>query len=204
MWSRWQRPGRLGEALNPVTQPPELLLTEDLNALVRRLVASFFGRCVLRFFEMSGIDRCLVLSSQAFTALIPLLIVVSALAPSSEDDILASSLVRKFGLSGDSAAAVEALFSAPDAATASVSGFSAVLLLFSGLSFTRRVQQMYLAAFRQEKAGVRGGLFAAFGLLALLIEILALYGIRSLFRRLPADWQTELDQGALSILAVNI
>ena len=34
---------------------------------------SFLGRCVHRFLEIRGIDRSMVLSSQAFTALIPLM-----------------------------------------------------------------------------------------------------------------------------------
>jgi uncharacterized membrane protein YvlD (DUF360 family)/uncharacterized BrkB/YihY/UPF0761 family membrane protein len=152
------------------------------------LWGSFIGRCVRRFLRMSGFDRCIVLSSQAFTALIPLLILVSALAPKGRQDVLARTLVTKFALTGDAAAAVEQLFTTPEGASSEVSVFSAILLLVSGVSFTRRIQTMYRAAWDQGTAGVRSGLFAALGLFALLSEALAAYGIRSLVRDLPYDW----------------
>lgn len=165
-----------------------LLPTEDLTALSHRVWASFLGRCVRRFLSIAGIDRSLVLASQAFTALIPLLILASTLAPAGKTNLIAHTIIRRFGLSGDSAAAVEHLFDIPETATSSVSLFSALLLVFSGVSFTRRLQGMYLAAWEREKPGMRGGLFAAVGLFALLAEVLVLYGIRNLLRNLPFDW----------------
>jgi membrane protein len=47
---------------------------------------------------------------------------------------------------------------------------------------------MYRAAWGQENAGVRGGLFAALGLVVLIVEMLVAYGARSLFREFPPDW----------------
>jgi uncharacterized membrane protein YvlD (DUF360 family)/uncharacterized BrkB/YihY/UPF0761 family membrane protein len=135
---------------------------------------------------MAGLDRCIVLASQAFTALIPLLILVSTLAPADGSNA-AGTIVRKFDLSGDSAAAVHELFATPADATSGVS-CSALLLLISGVSFTRRMQTMYRAAWDQEKAGIRGGLFAALGLLALLAELLVLYGVREVVRELSLYW----------------
>ncbi len=169
-----------------------LLPTEDLAALSHRVWASFLGGCVRRFLSIAGLDRALVLASQAFTALIPLLILASTLAPTGSTDVVSNTLVRKFGLTGDSAAAVQHLFATPQAATSSVSVFSAVLLFFSGISFTRRLQGMYLAAWDRQKPGMRGGLFAALGLFALLAEVLAMYVIRSLLRGLPFDWLLAL------------
>ena len=160
---------------------------DDLAALTIRAQGSFLGRCVLRFVRIGGLDRCVVLSSQAFTALIPLLILAGALAPAGDEDAVAQSLIRKFGLSGDSADAVTQLFTAPGTSSG-VSIFSAFLLLFSGVSFTRRMQRMYRAAWEQEKSGVLGGLFAALGLFVLIIEVLVAYGARALFRQFPPDW----------------
>ena len=165
-----------------------LLPTEDLAALIQRVWASFLGGCVRRFLSIAGFDRALVLASQAFTALIPLLILTSTLAPAGQSNLIATTIIRKFGLTGDSAAAVDHLFAVPEGATSSLSAFSAVLLVFSGVSFTRRLQGMYLAAWERQKPGVRGGLFAALGLFALLAEVLVLYGIRSLIANLPYDW----------------
>jgi uncharacterized membrane protein YvlD (DUF360 family) len=177
--------------------------TGELAALTQRVWGSFLGRCVQRFVGMAGIDRCIVLSSQAFTALIPLLLLVSALAPSDEPDVVSASLIRKFGLTGKSANAVEQLFQIPDdAVNSSLSIFSAVLLVFSGVSFSRRLQVMYRAAWRQEKAGVRSQLFAALGLFALLGEVLLLYGIHSLARHLSAGWLLTLPLSAATGLVL--
>jgi membrane protein len=166
--------------------------SDDLVALVERAAESFVGRCVRRFLVMSGIDRCIVLSSQAFTALIPLLILVSALAPAGEPDVVATTLITKFGLSGDSADAVAQLFHVPESSSSNIGAFSALLVLFSGVSFTRRLQRMYRAAFEQQNAGVRSGLFAALGLLALLAEVLVLYSLRSAVKTLPYGWALTL------------
>src|SRR3954464_14971511 len=76
--------------------------TDDLLALSRRLWGSFLGRCVRRFLSMAGFDRCIVLSSQAFTALIPLMILLSTLTPAGQDNLVADTITERFGLSGDS------------------------------------------------------------------------------------------------------
>ena len=137
---------------------------------------------------MAGIDRCIVLSSQAFTALIPIFILVSTLAPARYEDVLASTIIRKFALTGESADAVNQLFATPAGVTASASAFSAILVIWSGISFTRRMQAMYRSAWDQDKEGVRSSLFAALGLLVLLAEVVALYLIRSVFRLFPPSW----------------
>jgi membrane protein len=162
--------------------------SRDLQALYERLGESFLGRCTRRFIVMEGFDRCIVLSSQAFTALIPLLILVTALAPADQEDLISDTIIKKFGLSGDSADAVEQLFTAPAAATSSLSIFSALLLIYSGVSFTRRLGAMYRGAWQQEKEGVRSGLFATLGLFVLIVEVMLAYVIRNLVSRLPLDW----------------
>ncbi len=161
--------------------------SQDLQALYQRLEESFLGRCTRRFLMMSGLDRCIVLASQAFTALIPLLVLVSSLAPADEEDVISDTIIRKFGLDGNSADAVEQLFQTPPGATSTISAFSALLLVYSGVSFTRRMQKMYRAAWGEPKAGVRSGLFAALGLLVLIVEVGVVYAIHSLLRQIHVD-----------------
>jgi membrane protein len=128
----------------------------------------------------------MAIASQAFTALIPLLILVTALAPSAEDDRVARGIINRFDLGGDAAVAVERLFAQPENST--VGGLSVVLLLFSGISLTRRLQRMYLMAWRLETvSGVRGSLNATLGLGVLLLEITLLSFVRTLLRGLPSD-----------------
>lgn len=156
--------------------------------MVERVRRSFLGRCVSRFAEMQGIDRCVVLSSQAFTALIPLLILAATMAPTGSEDRISQVMIRRFGLEGEGAAAVTTLFDIPDGATGGFGVFSALLLLASGTSFARRMQAMYRAAWGEEDAGVRSSLYAAAGLLVLLAEVLVLYAARALVRDLPLSW----------------
>jgi len=129
----------------------------------------------------------MAVASQAFTALIPLLLLASALAPSSSRDLVARAIIHKFGLAGSSADAVEQLFAS--SGQGSVGVLSVVLLVFSGVSLTRRLQRLYLQAWRLEpRTGVRGSLNAALGLSALLVDIALFYVARSLIRALPFDW----------------
>jgi membrane protein len=162
--------------------------SDDLTAFVQRVMDSFLGRSVLRFIRMEGFDRCIVISAQAFTALIPLFIIVASAAPAGEEDVLSDAIINRFALTGESAAAVEALFSTPPGATSSVTFFSAFLLLYSGVAFTRRMQRMYRAAWEQQKVAMRSTVFATLGLLALIAEMVVAYGIRSLVERFPLDW----------------
>jgi membrane protein len=162
--------------------------SDDLTAFAQRAMDSFLGRSVLRFVRMEGFDRAIVLSAQAFTALIPLFIIVASLAPTGQEDVISQAFIRRFALTGESAAAVEQLFSTPPGATSSVTVFSAFLLLYSGVAFTRRLQRMYRAAWEQQKVGVRSTAFATLGLLALVAEVGVAYGIRLIVAHFPLDW----------------
>jgi membrane protein len=162
--------------------------SRDLQALYQRLGESFLGRCTRRFIMMEGLDRCIVVSSQAFTALIPLLILLASYTPEDQENLVSTWIIRKFGLKGDSADSVEQLFDTPPDATGSLSLFSILLLIYSGVSFTRRMGRMYRAAWEQDKGGVRGGIFAALGLFVLILEFFVLYLIGNIVQRLPLDW----------------
>jgi membrane protein len=154
---------------------------------VRQLLrTSFVGRCVASFIDLQGIDRAMAIAAQSFTALIPLLLLVSALAPTDSQDVVADVIVERFVLSGDAARAVRTLFShAPDTG---IGVLSVVLLVFSGVSLTRRIQGMYVKAWRLEaRSGLRGSADAALALAALLVEIALLSLARSLVRGLPLD-----------------
>jgi membrane protein len=136
---------------------------------------------------MQGIDRAMAFAAQAFTALIPLLLVVSAVSPSDRRDLVSDAIITKFALAGGAEQAVEQLFARPGESAIGV--LSLVLLLFSGVSLTRRMQRMHLQVWRLEPLpGVRGSLNAAVGLTALLIEIALLSLARTFVRDLPFDW----------------
>jgi uncharacterized BrkB/YihY/UPF0761 family membrane protein len=138
-----------------------------------------------------------VLASQVFTALIPLLLLVSALAPADNRDIVSVGIIRRFHLSGGAADAVRQLFAhSGDSATGVLSVF---LLLFSGVSLTRRLQRMYQQAWGLEApTGVGRALNAAFGLTVLVLGIGLIYLARTLLGWLPVG---DVLATPLSVLA---
>jgi membrane protein len=139
---------------------------------------------------MQGIDRAVVLASQAFTALIPLLLLVSAWSPADDRDVVSGGIIRRFQLSGGAADAVRQLFAHTGGGATGV--FSVFLLFFAGVSLARRMQRMYLQAWRLEAAtGPRRALNAAFGLTVLVLGIALLYLARTLVGWLPAGEVTE-------------
>jgi membrane protein len=147
--------------------------------------------------DLRGLDRAMVLASQAFTALIPLMILMSAVLPRGNTSTVSDAVIRRFGLDGQAADAVATVFARPD--TGSVGVFSLLLLLISGVSLTRRLQLMYVEAWRLPPLrGVRGSFNAAMGLTVLLVELALLYLIRTLVRGLPFDWAIQLPLSGLA------
>ena len=162
----------------PATEPAG---PTAMGRLMARLGESFPGRCARSFLELQGIDRAMAIAAQAFTALVPLLLLTSELSGRGQGNAAADAIVRRFHLTGESASAVQQFFASPGGGSIGV--LSAVLLVFSGVSFTRRVQRMYQDAWRlPPRAGVRGSLNALFGLAALVLEIYLLSAVLSLLR----------------------
>lgn len=146
----------------------------------------FPRRCLRAFFAQQGLDRAMVIASQSFTALIPLMILTSAVLPRGGGSSMADAIIRRFGLSGETAQSVRTVFEAPS--SGSVGVLSVLLLVLSGVSLTRRMQKMYLDAWHVPPLpGVRGSLYAAAGLGFLLTEIALLSFVRTILRALPFE-----------------
>jgi membrane protein len=169
------------------------------------------------------IDRSLALGAQAFGAVIPLLIVLEGVQ--QRGDSVAIDLIERFDLEGDAATVVQEAFTATEDQT-TVTVFSAFVLVFSVLSFTRRLQRLYEETWELESRGLRGtgagllwlAFFAAYVILhPALDELLARRGgllfslagafVLGLFtpylllgRRLP--WRKLVLQGALSAAGI--
>jgi membrane protein len=176
------------------------LTGQGVRASIRRLETTFVGRCARSFLALEGIDRALVLGAQAFTALIPLLLLVTALAPADQRDVVSDALIGRFRLSGDAADAVKTLF-AHSGGDGSIGVLSVLLLLFSGVSLTRRMQRMYQQGWRLEAPpGVGHAVHAALGLAALLLGISLLYLARALVESLPVTGLMLLTVSAVASL----
>jgi membrane protein len=121
-----------------------------------------------RLLTLEVIDRSLVIGAQAFSALIPLLIVFASVG-FRNGRTFADDLVSTFQLSGRGADAVRSVLTAPgDGPGLTVAGL--LLVVFSSLSFTRALQRTYELAWGLRRRGVKG---SAWGLLWL--AVFALY-----------------------------
>ena len=143
-------------------------------------------RSLQRYLAIDGTQRSLVLAGQAFSALIPLLIVLSTILSSNGGAQLAQRVNARFRLTGNGADAVRTLFDQPAGAAQSVTVGSALLLIISGLSCARTMQRTYEVAWRLPPRGVRGTLGGAGALILLLTQILLLSLLAGFLRQAPA------------------
>jgi membrane protein len=151
-----------------------------------RAQSSLPGRCLARFGAINGRDRALVLGGQAFTAVIPLVIVLAATASRQSPTALADRVAGRFHVTGPSAQAIRTLFERPPGATGAFTIVGVVVLLFSLLSLTRSLQRAYEAAWGLPAIGVRGTLngVTAIGLLFSSLIVLSL--LLGVLRHRPA------------------
>jgi membrane protein len=108
-----------------------------------------------RFFAVQGVDRAVALAAQAFSALIPLLMVYSAVVSRGEGEDFADRLIDSFDLHGSSAATVREAFTSSQTIDDSASLFGALLLIVAALSFSRALQRLYEGAYGLPKLGMR-------------------------------------------------
>jgi membrane protein len=176
-----QRAGPPPDVLRPLRRLVDR--DDQLGRLADRVAASFLVACLLRFIRISGRDRILVLAGQAFTAVIPLLILLAAFAPA--DNTLSQQISDRFGLAGEAESAVEALFRRPPDATGAFTIGSLLLLFYSVLSFAKYLQRVFEAAWELPSLGWRGSLDGLAGLGLLLTQVVALALLGGVVRRMP-------------------
>jgi membrane protein len=105
-----------------------------------------------RFVRIEGTTQATVLAAQAFTSMIPFMVVAAAVAPGDSD--IADSIVERFGLQGSSAESVRSLFASAGETESAVTWISIVILVLSALSFTRTLQRLFQRAYGEEPGGV--------------------------------------------------
>lgn len=173
--------------------PPEVAgrLAGIARLVLERPLVALVLRSLQRYVAIDGTQRGLVLAGQAFSALIPMLIVVSTLVSSSGGLQLADSISRRFHLSGNADDAVHTLFAQPAGATSTITAGSVILLVVSGLSFARTLQRTYEAAWQLPPRGLRGTLGGVAALALLLTQILLLSLLGGFLRTVPAGSALE-------------
>jgi membrane protein len=116
-------------------------------------VVDFGLQALRRFIHIEGAQQATVIAAQAFTSLIPFLVVASAFGPGDED--LADRIVDRFGLEGSSARSVHQLFNSSGEVESAVTWVSIVILVLATLSFTRAMQRMFQRAYGTAAGGPR-------------------------------------------------
>jgi membrane protein len=132
--ARWRR---YLDAVNFDEAPPPLRATFEFA----------FG-ALRKFIAIEGAQQATLLGAQAFTSLIPLMVVAAAASPGSED--LADRIVERFGLHGDSAESMQQLFASAGTTRSTITWISIVILLLSALSFTRALQRVFQRAYARK------------------------------------------------------
>jgi membrane protein len=192
--------GRVGGP--PIADRLRTRVTPLVAPVVERTRLSLPARCLRRFGAIHGRDRAFVLAGQAFTTLIPLLIVVGAAARQNGSAFVAERLNSRFHLTGVSAEALRTLFERPPGATGAITVTSVLVLLFSLVSLTRSLQRTFEDAWHLPAAGVRGTLHGLTGLGLLLASILVLSLLATLMRPLPAGTALATVVRTLAAVAV--
>ena len=114
-------------------------------------VVDFGARTLRRFVEIEGAQQATVLAAQAFTSLIPFLVVGSAFGPNEGD--IGDSIVERFDIHGDAARDVRALFNDAGEVESAITWISIVILVLSATSFTRALQKMFQRAYQVNVSG---------------------------------------------------
>jgi membrane protein len=111
-------------------------------------VVEFGEQTLRRFVTIEGTLQATVLAAQAFTSLIPFMVVSAAFGPGESD--LSDRIIERFDLHGSTARSVEALFNSSGEVESAVTWVSCIILVLSALSFTRALQRMFQRAYAVE------------------------------------------------------
>ena len=166
-------------------------LKRRVEPAVRQARAGLPGRILGRLIEVNFLDRTVILAGQAFSALLPLIIVVNTVSPHPGGDTPAATLARRVGLGTKDVSSLQAAAAPPSSARASIGILGVILAILTATSFARALQRGYELAWRLPPAGLRAAwrpLALVIGL-AVYVELLFLFG--RLVRGVPAGTLLE-------------
>ncbi len=132
---------------------------ERLRDTLQRLLLAPSGPIAAwlrRLANLQAVDRGVALGALAFSALFPLLIVYSAVAPVKSTHEFAQHVVERLRLTGAAAQSAREVFAPSSAVAHSITVIGVVLVVASSLSLARALQRLYELAYDLPAAGVRG------------------------------------------------
>ncbi len=131
----------------------------DRARIVRTLTfwlrPEFVLRVVSRFQKVAGFDRSIALASGALTAVIPLIIITSALSTQLGGRGTAERIIDRYDLTGGGAEAVRDIFAPPSGTSTSVGIIGFLFLMVAVLSFARAVQRLFEQTWELKPLSVR-------------------------------------------------
>lgn len=157
----------------------------SIEGALQRARGSLADRVVRQFTAIGGYDRALALATQAFVALVPMLIVVAAWVSRAVGEEAANLLVTGLGLSGNAAATIQALVAHPPEPNKPVTLLGSAVLVFSVVGFARTLQRTFVAAWGLPAPGLAGWWNGLVGSAALVGEVALLVLIGPVIQRLP-------------------
>jgi membrane protein len=166
-------------------------LRRRVEPVLHMAQAGLPGRILGRLVEVRFLDRTVILAAQAFSAVLPLFILVATISPHPGGDSPGAYMARRLGLAAEDVSSLQAVAAPPPSARASIGVFSVVLALLTATSFARALQRSYELAWRLPPAGLRAA-WRPLGLvigLAVYVELLFLFG--RLVRGVPAGTLLE-------------
>ena len=166
-------------------------LRRRVEPALHRAQAGLPGQILGRLLEVRFLDRTVILSAQAFSAVLPLFMVVATISPHPGGDSPGAFMARRLGLAAEDVSALQSVVAPPTSARASIGALGVLLALLTATSFARALQRSYELAWRLPRAGLRAAwrpLALVVGL-AVYVELLYLFG--RLVRGLPAGTLLE-------------
>ena len=149
----------------------------------------FVLRCLRRFQTLEGFDRAIALASLAFSALIPLSIVVSG---ALSDEEAGQHIVERFGLEGKGAQAVTDLFTRGAELQSGFSLFSFFFVLIAVLSFSRALQRLFERTWELAPLSVRNTKNGIVWIAGLIAYVTVTGFVRTEFDHGVIEFLTEL------------
>jgi Virulence factor BrkB len=166
----------------PKTAPAKPSIASRLKAQIGRTA---FGRVALRItgtlVEVEVFDRAMTLAAQAFTSILPLVIVVAALRHGDARPI-GSGLSQYLGLSTSATSVLEQAVPASSDVFSALGWFGILLLVVSATAFSRALERFYSRVWSTRKLGFRA-VWRSFAVIAtVLVGLVLLQFTRSVLR----------------------
>jgi len=153
-------------------------LRRRVEPALRLVQAGLPGQLLGRLVEVRFLDRSVILAAQAFSAILPLFIVVATISPKPGGDSPGAFMARRLGLTAEDVSSLQSVVAPPPSARTSIGVLGVILAVLTATSFARALQRSYELAWRLPRAGLRAAwrpLALVIGL-AVYIELLFLFG----------------------------